>query len=144
MEPDSLWAQLLRRRRGWGPDTRVLNGSVSALGHPHRCRQLRDKPVLRFPPFPHRGRARRRLHPCLRQEDGTQRMVIGPRLPLHLLGSEGASPQGQPVTPSRATSPGTWRSTPSHQPWTGCSEHRLRGNVPARHCLPGLHSPLNT
>ena len=50
---------------GWGPDPRVLDGSVSALGHPHGRRQLRDEPLLRLPPLPHCGRARRRLHPRL-------------------------------------------------------------------------------
>lgn len=119
-----------------------LTGSVSALGHPHRCRQLRDEPVLRLPPLPHRGWARRRLHPRLRQEDGAQRMVIGLRLPLPL--PDRASPQSQLGTPRRATSPSVWRSTASHQPWMGCLEHRFGGReVPARRCPPGLHSHLN-
>lgn len=46
-----------------------------SAGHPHRSRQLCDQSLLRLPPLAHRGGAGRRLHPRLRQEDGSERMV---------------------------------------------------------------------
>lgn len=53
-------------------------------GHPHRCRQLRDQPVLRLPALARRGRPWRRVCARLRPQDGSKWVV---KLAFKLLNS---------------------------------------------------------